>query len=252
MQNRCVGDISDFVKYALLRAVMPGRHLGVVCYLYPDEDAAEGRRHLAYLNRAGQWRSLDSDVYDALRTMVRAGGQSLGAIRAAGLMPGAAFADQGLCIADVPVRQRASWRRRWFERVHGTVAECDLIFADPDDGLSPVGRFRPTVKASAKTMALGEAEALAADGVLIVHHRNTSRHGGHRDEIRYWQRELPGDVYAYYWRRWVNRTFFVVNADDLMVTRLREFAERWGERNGTLVAPLEESADAGWRDAGGT
>ena len=40
----------------------------------------------------------------------------------------------------------------------------------------------------------------------------------------------------------VNRTFFVVNADDLMVTRLREFADRWGERNGTLVAPLEESA----------
>ena len=251
MQNCYAGDIGDFVKYALLRAVMPGRRLGVVWYLYPDEDGSADRRHLAYLNRAGQWRFLDSDVYDALRTMVRAGRQSVGAIQAAGLMPGAAFADQGLLIADVPVRQRASWRRRWFERVYGRVAECDLIFADPDDGISPVRRFRPTVKASAKTISLGEAEALAKGRALIVHHRNTSRHGGHRDEIRYWQRELPGEVYAYYWRRWVNRTFFFVNADDSMVARLAEFAECWGERNGTLVAPLEEGARAGW-DAGGT
>ena len=240
MQNRHAGDISAFVKCALLRAVMPGRRLGVVWYLYPDEDAAEDRRHLAYLNRARQWRSLDSDLYDALRTMVRAGRRSVGAIEAAGLMPGAAFADQGLSIAEVPVRQRASWRRRWFERVSGTVAECDLVFADPDDGLCPDWRFRPAVRASAKTMALGEAAALGAGRALIVHHRNTSRHGGHREEVRYWQRELPGEVYAYYWRRWVNRTFFVLNADASITARLRKFAERWGARNGTLVAPPEE------------
>ena len=40
MQDRYVGDVGDFGKYGLLRALCGGDlTLGVVWYLYPDEEA---------------------------------------------------------------------------------------------------------------------------------------------------------------------------------------------------------------------
>ena len=41
MQNRYTGDIGDFAKYGLLRALCPGHRLGVAWYLYPDESHNE-------------------------------------------------------------------------------------------------------------------------------------------------------------------------------------------------------------------
>ncbi len=39
MQNRYVGDIGDYAKYSLLRALSRGCKLGVSWYLFPDEDS---------------------------------------------------------------------------------------------------------------------------------------------------------------------------------------------------------------------
>ena len=36
MQNRYTGDIGDFVKYGLLRAISKGKKLGIAWYLHPD------------------------------------------------------------------------------------------------------------------------------------------------------------------------------------------------------------------------
>ena len=71
---------------------------------------------------------------------------------------------------------------------------------------------------------------------LVIYHHNTRFKGGHRVEIAHWQRQLPGDVYAYYWRRWSNRTFFLVNGDGTMVARLEAFAKRWSP-HGELMRP---------------
>ena len=40
-------------------------------------------------------------------------------------------------------------------------------------------------------------------------------------------KHLPGCAWAYYWRRWSNRTFFILNADSTVEERLTSFAERW-------------------------
>ena len=61
----------------------------------------------------------------------------------------------------------------------------------------------------------------------LVYHHNTRRKGGQRKEIAEWQRRLPGRVYAYYWRRWSNRTFFLLNGDENVVCQLVAFAKRW-------------------------
>ena len=37
MQNHYVGDIGDYLKLGILRALSPGYRLGVAWWLYPDE-----------------------------------------------------------------------------------------------------------------------------------------------------------------------------------------------------------------------
>ena len=49
MQDKFVGDIGDYAKYALLRAVLGGRQLGVAWYLHPDRGT--GGDHTEYLAR---------------------------------------------------------------------------------------------------------------------------------------------------------------------------------------------------------
>ena len=41
MRDRYVGDIGDFAKYGLLRAVGNGRRLGIAWYLCVDSEAAQ-------------------------------------------------------------------------------------------------------------------------------------------------------------------------------------------------------------------
>lgn len=48
MQDRYVGDIGDYVKLGILRALMPGERLGVAWWLYPDEAHNADGRHIGY------------------------------------------------------------------------------------------------------------------------------------------------------------------------------------------------------------
>ena len=70
MQDRYAGDIGDFVKYALLRAISPERSLGVAWYLHPNEGPSGDGRHVSYLSNAKEWRYLDADLFDVLREIV--------------------------------------------------------------------------------------------------------------------------------------------------------------------------------------
>ena len=237
MQDRYAGDIGDFVKYALLCAVAPGRTIGVAWYLHPDEGPPGEGHHVAYLREVEAWRVLDPGLYDALREIVFCGDRSVRAVQRASVLPDAVFAGERLGLADVPVKDRVLWRRAWFERVRRGLTDCNLVFADPDNGLYPDSRFRPTVRRSAKSIPVAEVVALSEGRPMIVYHHNTRRKCGHEAEIVSWQEALSGSVYAYYWRRWSNRTFFVVNADDQLVSRLRDFAARWVRTKGRLIQP---------------
>ena len=234
MQDRYTGDIGDFAKYGLLRALTDNRKLGVAWYLYPDENHNTDGKHTDYLENPCKWRELDAGLYDRLKNLVASEKRSVKTIQQSNLLPNSIFAGERLCSSLTSHSERREWRHRWFQCVLKQLSDCKVVFADPDNGLYPDEEFRPGTRKHWKKMPLQEAITLSKGRAAIFYHHNTRFKGGHKAEIKHWMRLLPGCEYAFYWRRWSNRTFFVVNPDPTIKQKLKKFADRW-KHTGDLI-----------------
>ncbi len=216
MQDRYVGDVGDFVKFGLLRAIGEGRRLGIVWY-YRRSD-----RGTSYLQQPEKWQCLDPELFNALKDLVDCCTRSVKRLEQTSVLKNAIFASEPL---------DSTRRDAWFERVRKKIFDCDLVFADPDNGFSP--------KESAKSehILVEEARALAEGRTAVIYHHNGQGRGQartHLNEIQYWMGQLPGCTCAYWWRRVSPRTFFVINPDSDMESRLEQFECRWAP-HGKLV-----------------
>jgi hypothetical protein len=150
MQNRYVGDVGDFAKYALLRQLMTGHELrlGVVWYLFDDETHNADGRHVSYLKDPA-FRTLDPQLHSILGGLIAAENRSVEAIAKSRILPNKTiffdkpiFRSSNLSLSrQLRERQRAAWLRKAFR----VTANCDHIFFDPDNGLetASVARHSP-------------------------------------------------------------------------------------------------------------
>lgn len=197
MQDAYIDDIGDFAKYGLLRALRGERRLGVAWYLHPSPDQTTGQyagdgRHTKYLSERNRWRDLDPQLFKTLAGLVNGGHRNVRRIEDSGILGEADFASEPLDLRRVPIAGRAAWRDRWFEDVKRRLADCNLVFADPDNGLYPDEKFKRTQQVSAKRISVTEVAQLADGRPAVIYHHNTRFRGGHRKEIRYWMELLPG------------------------------------------------------------
>jgi hypothetical protein len=153
MQNRYVGDVGDFGKYGLLRALcLPssdgnrGLSLGVVWYLVPDEGHNADGKHTSFLNPAHAnvvgYRDCDSFLYDTLAEIVEGKARHVTSIRNSKIFPaGTVFFEEPLTFDGMPhigpaAREaRLRHRSEWLQRALEATAGSDVVFVDPDNGL---------------------------------------------------------------------------------------------------------------------
>lgn len=165
MKEQYVGDISDYRKYALLRALAAGgaNRIGVCWMLTAPDGRTDGNKR-AYLEQPERYRAFDPDLYDLL---VHAAGEAdhnrLLLIERSGIIPGASFFNAELT-------DKADQRASFIAGSLAALAHTDLIFFDPDNGLAtslPKG-----CKGSSKYLYLDEASAFYATGksLLIYQH----------------------------------------------------------------------------------
>jgi len=230
MQNRYVGDIGDYMKLGILRALSPGYRLGVAWWLYPDEDHNKDGRHIGYLNQPEQWRHFDAPLFDALSEIVATGQRNVRALEAANVLPDAIFASKTIHVSGT-IAERLDQRRQWFETVQHSLAEADLVFLDPDNGLEPAGHSLGSAKAG-KSITVDELRALATPGrSLIVYHHQTRRQGGHHAEIEHWVCRLREcgftAVDALRAKPFSPRVFFLLNAPPDIRQRAEQIEVDW-------------------------
>jgi len=194
MQNRYVGDVGDFAKYYILRRLSgegtPTKplSLGIVWYLVPDDhdrhDQNDGK-HIGYLGlkkignefvdepkrRDIRLQDLDRDLFHKLRSLVLADTRNVKAVISTGVFsinteaydsfPGG----QGYELPPHQFKLRQERRVAWCDHICNQASK-DILFLDPDNGLSLPG-----------------------------HEINTSISGGKRDAVKY---VLPEEISKFY------------------------------------------------------
>lgn len=136
MQDRYAGDLGDYLKFGLLRSLVPldspqSLRLGVVWYRTLDEAHNADGRHIAYLQpghrSAAHLGQLDPDLYQRLADLVTSGQRSTAALAAAGVLTASTcFYGDPLDFTGLPpgpagrppVRPggAAGWSRHWPQR----------------------------------------------------------------------------------------------------------------------------------------
>jgi len=233
MQDRYAGDIGDYIKLALLRSLSPGKRLGIAWYRYPDESHNADGRHTAYLSNSAGWRHLDSALFDLLEPLTRSERSVLALHKA--FMPETLFAAEPVTNG-LPARDRSAARKQWFDRSQEMLGLCDLVFADPDNGLVDDQEWRRRAPGFGKQMPLSEARALSAGRCAVIYHHNSRFKGGHDAEVDSWLRALEMPTIAVRATAYSCRTFFVVNPDADIADRTRAFCEKWKDHKVRLHA----------------
>lgn len=165
VKHQYVGDINDYRKYALLRALSAGgaNRIGVCWMLTPDDGGADGGK-LIYLRQPERFRHFDPELFDIL---AHAAGEPerrwLHSIEDSGAIAGAAYYNETL-------PDDVSGRFVFMERCASEFRDAGLVFFDPDNGLEvslPKGR-----KNSSKYLYLDEVAAFyeAGKSILIYQH----------------------------------------------------------------------------------
>lgn len=197
MQDRFVGDIGDFGKYGLLRAISgiapsaePRRSLGVVWYVPDDttiKSTSDGHgQSVGYLfdpRMRSKLRKCDSEMYDHLKEIVYEN-RCLDEIRARRILGSETDREVAFCDIQLPrgpQARREQWKSDAVEKVRGK----DIIFCDPDVGLVPRSRKGH----SPKHVLYNEIESFletARSFTVVVY--QYFHHGTRKSQLNNWRR----------------------------------------------------------------
>ena len=241
MQDRYAGDIGDFGKYGLLRALCGADlRLGVLWYRVPNETGNSNGRVIEYLESpdAGL-RDCDPDLFEQLRQLVR-GERSVAEVRARAILP----RDTAFHAAETPTG--ACPRQRWVKDGLRAVAGADLVFADPDNGLR-----EPSEKTGRtehrKHAYYDEIAPCWQRGQSLAIYQHTARLGTFEEQTAERVRALRAHfggaqgLMALRWRRRVSRAFFIVpapgHADRLTARVGAMLRSSWGRQQPGYETP---------------
>ena len=231
MQNRYVADIGDYVKLAILRTLAPGRSLGVVWWLFPDEHHNADGSHREYLKKPNEWKDFDRKLFDALLKIEEGKQRDVHALEKAANIPDAVFVSDLIPCEARPFSRRPEARSQWLEGVKAKLKDCNLVFLDPDNGIASE-RLKLTWRRAGKSVKIEEMKALQENNrAMVVYHHQTRRKGGHDIEIRDLAKQLrrkglhvSGTLRA---KPRSPRVFFILNGDQELHDRAKSIAERW-------------------------
>ncbi len=180
MQDRYFGDVGDYGKYGLLRTlagVYPtadALRLGIVWYLTDNETHNNDGKHVGYLSRP-EFQACDPHLFESLRS-VSSLDRMVAHIPRMGVFPEeTVLFDSLLSFAGVAPAQRVAHRRQWMDSALEATQDCELIFCDPDNGLTD-SDARLRSQTGPKFTGLEEAAEFSRRGqsLLVYHHADRS------------------------------------------------------------------------------
>lgn len=134
MQNRYSGDIGDFSKLGLLRALLPsGLPIGINWYLVPDETHNSDGRHVKYLEK-DTFMDCDRELWKELCQIVHTGKRNVKSLQAKKILPAIHYSEI-LDFGGKKKEEREKIRGRWHKKALSCLAGAGIVCTDPDNGL---------------------------------------------------------------------------------------------------------------------
>jgi hypothetical protein len=260
MQNRYTGDVGDFGKYGLLRALCgrvivdnkPEFKLGIIWCLFPDESHTKDGLHISYLDLCNSnnrhFRHLDPSLYDQMFAFVVCGNRNVAVIQKSVIFSeGTGFFAEPLSFNDLhysgplSLQERLLRRNNWLETARKTMQPFDLVFFDPDNGIAS-DSLKPSAKKAPKFIFFPDLNPYIHRGqsIIIYHHI-----GRHKDLTAEKQSMLLSEkliqyfkncdkVWPLLYRRGTCRVFLIIPAkshEKILEQRLEAFLKRGWERH---------------------
>jgi hypothetical protein len=258
MQDLYAFDTGDFGKLGLLRVLMRhalGARLGIIWYATQLGARGGDGKHTTYLDtklakpssrRAREYRACDPVLYDTFRNhLVGSGSRSIAALEKLGLLPSTTrFVSDHVPASLEP-------RKSWFEKARSKVADCDLVFCDPDNGLATSTTEESSP--SRRHMLWSEIQELRSKGhTLVLYHHLNREKGGHvvqtQRRLDALLRGASSPAWGVQYRRGSGRVFFVLPQPQHVATveaAIYELAQsEWVKQEHMLVHETAASASA--------
>ncbi len=231
MKNQYVGDLGDYGKYGLLRFFAGhGVRVGVNWYLTPDDERTDGC-HREYLED-GRMRAYDAALYDAMRQLAD---KSVQSVQASGVLGELRFYNVPMDFDRLPWPEREAARTRWHRDALDVLRDTELVFLDPDNGLSAAKKA--SVKDAQKFVLPTEIEDYWRRGQAVVyyHHRPRKDEAGWMADKTLILDSLPdARLLAVSFNRWSCRSYvFVLHEAQyaFYLSALESFLQtEWGTR----------------------
>lgn len=154
MKNQYLADIGDYGKYGLLRFLASeGIRIGINWYLTKDDVTNDGK-FKGYLDRPIEHWMCDEELFEELKELK---GTTIDAVKEKALIPGAVYYSKVLDTAGLLPQIRSNAREKWFSESLDVLQSAQLIFADPDNGISY--RITKRMKSSEKYILPDEVKA---------------------------------------------------------------------------------------------
>jgi len=229
MQDKYVGDVGDFGKLALLRAVATGESLGIGWYFTRGAGEINGDgKHTAYLDEPNRFRHLDPDVFDRLgqmrtQTTLQPALRAVASLEQLPLLPEGTRFHRAICPPAGPARK--TWTAAMLEALSGST----FIFVDPDNGIAGDD-------AGHKHASIAELRLLARYGPVLAYHHQTRMRGGAEAEFSALRTKLLvagfSRVCAVRLRPYSSRFYFLLDGTKEHRRRAVAFCARWGPEAG--------------------
>ena len=172
MKNQYVGDVNDYRKYGLIRALIGDQDIKVgVCWMLTSPDGGTDGDFLNYLHSPDSWEHYDPNLYGTLHEIIKTKkDRNIKRIEQSNILFDTEFYSD--ILSDDAV-SRSLYFRNLFAQLNGV----DLIFCDPDNGFevksTPLGR-----KNSSKYLYWAELKEIYSLGysVLVYQHFTREAH----------------------------------------------------------------------------
>jgi len=169
MKDQYFGDINDYRKYGLLRAIIGSSELRIlIAWMLTKDDGSSDGKFISYLEEPKKWSHYDADLFQGMQNLLAGGHErQVSLIEKTDLLPGAEYFS-----GHVP--DAISDRKVWFYSLTQKAHSKDFIFLDPDIGLE-VKSKRYGHKGSSKYVYWHEVASLWSLGKSLLIYQHFTR-----------------------------------------------------------------------------